>query len=215
MRAGSFVFAGGWTMLARSLCLAWMTGLAAVLSGCCCGPGYGCGEPWGGCYPCGKNYCAPSCGELFWSEWFSIPPECCDPCDDCGGFVGPRLNDALYSHGNDYHGWCEKRDAHRHRVQQSQYQAEEIQGEIDPAPTPAPAAEPYYENSGPMTRRVPSRGSHPVRRTSYQEPMPKNSRMAPRPQAQRLFSPAPQRPVDSYPSSRTLARPPRTRLFSQ
>jgi hypothetical protein len=53
---------------------------AALLSqaGCCCTD----------CWPCGKTWCGPQCGQVFWHEWFSHPPECCDPCDKCGNYTG-------------------------------------------------------------------------------------------------------------------------------
>jgi hypothetical protein len=28
------------------------------------------------------------CGEIYWGEWLSDPPDCCDPCDACGNFTG-------------------------------------------------------------------------------------------------------------------------------
>ena len=28
------------------------------------------------------------CGDVYWGEWISDPPDCCDPCDQCGGFSG-------------------------------------------------------------------------------------------------------------------------------
>lgn len=34
-----------------------------------------------------RTWCGPQCGEIFWSEWFSCPPLCCDPCNDCGDFT--------------------------------------------------------------------------------------------------------------------------------
>jgi hypothetical protein len=30
------------------------------------------------------------CGEVYWCDWISSPPECCDPCDDCGNWIGHR-----------------------------------------------------------------------------------------------------------------------------
>ena len=29
------------------------------------------------------------CDEVYWGEWMNHPPYCCDPCDDCGNWVGP------------------------------------------------------------------------------------------------------------------------------
>ncbi|MCE9526681.1 MAG: hypothetical protein K8R36_11575 [Planctomycetales bacterium] len=28
------------------------------------------------------------CSDVYWGEWISDPPDCCDPCDQCGGFSG-------------------------------------------------------------------------------------------------------------------------------
>jgi len=88
--------------------------LLAVQSGCCClscldwghGPA---GPLWT------RTWCGPQCGEIFWSEWFSIPPLCDDPCNDCGDFTcsnnpyvlsgpteweyGPIYDDGVRAHG--------------------------------------------------------------------------------------------------------------------
>ncbi len=32
--------------------------------------------------------CGDGCGEVYWGEWLSDPPDCVDPCDDCGFFNG-------------------------------------------------------------------------------------------------------------------------------
>ncbi|MDX1945420.1 MAG: hypothetical protein SFU86_08425 [Pirellulaceae bacterium] len=35
--------------------------------------------------------CGRGCGETYWGEWFSDPPDCCDPCDKCHGeWTGPH-----------------------------------------------------------------------------------------------------------------------------
>ena len=43
--------------------------------------------------PCGYlKYmltCGAGCSEIYWGEWISDPPDCCDPCDNCGNWVGP------------------------------------------------------------------------------------------------------------------------------
>ena len=36
--------------------------------------------------------CGSGCGGVYWNEWVSDPPVCCDPCDDCGCWVGPRCD---------------------------------------------------------------------------------------------------------------------------
>lgn len=46
--------------------------------------------------------CGAGCGEVYWGEWLSNPPDECDPCDNWGGFVGarccpPRFWDCLCS----------------------------------------------------------------------------------------------------------------------
>ncbi|WP_145099485.1 hypothetical protein [Anatilimnocola aggregata] len=51
------------------------------------------------CSPCGgglkywlngRCYAGRSCGERYVGEWVSDGPDCCDPCNKCGNFVGPR-----------------------------------------------------------------------------------------------------------------------------
>jgi hypothetical protein len=32
--------------------------------------------------------CGGGCGEVYYGEWFSTPPNCCDPCDDSQQWVG-------------------------------------------------------------------------------------------------------------------------------
>jgi len=32
------------------------------------------------------------CGDIYYGEWISDPPDCCDPCDQCGGFSGSGGN---------------------------------------------------------------------------------------------------------------------------
>lgn len=56
--------------------------------GCCAAR-----APW----PCGHMWYGCQCGEIWWNEWFSSPPCCCDPC--CGGeYTGP-VRDSTYSQG--------------------------------------------------------------------------------------------------------------------
>lgn len=64
-----------------------------------CG-GYGgnpCGDScWSGRGPlswlfgglCGGGCCGSGCGEFYWSDFYSEPPDCCDPCDRCGNWTG-------------------------------------------------------------------------------------------------------------------------------
>lgn len=32
--------------------------------------------------------CCKGCGDIYWGEWTSDPPDCCDPCDQGGDFTG-------------------------------------------------------------------------------------------------------------------------------
>ncbi len=36
--------------------------------------------------------CGSGCGDVYWNEWICDPPECCDPCDDGGCWVGPQYS---------------------------------------------------------------------------------------------------------------------------
>lgn len=87
--------------------------IAMLMTGCCCGPYGGCGVGGGcvtNCSDCdgvtyglgARNACGPlqhmnmlrkslvcggGCGEVYYGEWQSTPPDGCDPC--CGDqFVG-------------------------------------------------------------------------------------------------------------------------------
>jgi hypothetical protein len=33
-------------------------------------------------------WCGRSCGERYWGDFYSDPPDWCDPCDRCGNYVG-------------------------------------------------------------------------------------------------------------------------------
>lgn len=85
---------------------AWVfLGLLSCLSvtGCCVsrpgGPVDPCsrdheGGSCGRCGPFGGGLnrllsCGSDCGEVYWDEWLSDPPDCCDPCVG-GQYVGPR-----------------------------------------------------------------------------------------------------------------------------
>lgn len=97
-------------MLMRIL-LSTMTGIMTIwMSGCCCGPGAGpCGPCPSQCNNCDdagygqfpmvygplhgltqlrkSMVCGSGCGEAYYDEWVSTPPDACDPCHD-DQFVG-------------------------------------------------------------------------------------------------------------------------------
>jgi hypothetical protein len=68
---------------------------------CCCDP---CADPCGNCCYARPWYrgplsclfalftpncwCGPSCGQRYWGDFYSDPPDCCDPCDRCGNYAG-------------------------------------------------------------------------------------------------------------------------------
>jgi hypothetical protein len=67
---------GEFHMSLRTCQLAMLALVVAVQCGCCC-PSR---RPW----PSGPMWYGPQCGDRYWHEWFSIPPECRDRCNCCG-----------------------------------------------------------------------------------------------------------------------------------
>jgi hypothetical protein len=162
----------------------------ALASGCCCH------TPW----PCGDTYCGTYCGCKYWHEWFSHKPRCCDPCDECGNFVGslnPYVESGppytpygpLYSNGS---------PTNRPRGDAAMYPtpADPVPAEPTPA-TPTPAEPP----SGVFEETQPPSGA---------EEMPGPSTSLPR--GGQYRSASRYGPVDSPRGSRTLGKP-RARLF--
>ena len=147
-----------------------------------------CGKPW----PCGNTYYGMQCSCLYWHEWFSHKPCCCDPCNQCGQFTqsrnpyvktGPRYTrfGEVYSDG-------------------SGSNAPGAIGELynGPQPTPASPPEGVMENLGPTpAEELPRPGPGPTTRM----PMRQASRLS-----DGFYSP---------PASRTMGRPQRTRLFTR
>lgn len=39
-----------------------------------------------------RTYCCDGCGEKYCNEWHSDPPACCEPCDNCGAYIGCDRN---------------------------------------------------------------------------------------------------------------------------
>ncbi|MFO0868502.1 MAG: hypothetical protein U0935_06095 [Pirellulales bacterium] len=92
--------------------LSWISAATLLImsaSGCCVhrmgGPYDPCGTPEPVLYPheaqsCRTGSCRSTlgerascrwgCGEIYWDEWLSDPPDCCDPCDGCGNWAGPQ-----------------------------------------------------------------------------------------------------------------------------
>jgi hypothetical protein len=97
--------------------------------GTACGPGvssckflYGhCGPPREPCIVTGVRGvfaafgfhccgCENGCGEKYWGDWCSDPPDCWDPCDCHGNFVGGCSGPPAYApgpYGGPVDGWVE------------------------------------------------------------------------------------------------------------
>lgn len=104
--AATAVFASGCCCLDQVYCpSSCPNGLQSMSDSCgsCSAPGGSCngGSCHGGsCHggscnggsQCLKNKlsCCKGCGEIYWGEWISDPPDDCDPCDGHGNWVGPR-----------------------------------------------------------------------------------------------------------------------------
>ncbi len=39
------------------------------------------------------TWMGPACGEQYWGDYMSYPPDCCDPCDCHGNYTGMHVND--------------------------------------------------------------------------------------------------------------------------
>ncbi len=101
-------------MLIRYSLMLSFVSLVALMTGCCCGPGAGgCGPCPGNCNDCDDAgfgripvacgplgtlanvkrsiVCGGGCGEAYYGEWTSSPPDACDPCcgSDFGGGARP------------------------------------------------------------------------------------------------------------------------------
>jgi hypothetical protein len=44
----------------------------------------------------------PSCGERYWGDFYSDPPACHDPCDQCGNYVGRTYSSGNWGSGRGY-----------------------------------------------------------------------------------------------------------------
>ncbi len=163
-----------------------------LLAGCLSQFGYAFDRtPW----PCGRTYYGCQCGCVFWHEWFSHKPCCCEPCNQCGQFT--QSNNPYVVTGPHYTRFGEVYSDGSGSNRPGAI-GELYNGPNSSEPTPAqptPAAPGVMEDMGPV----------PGGPTTM---MPR-SRMT---TAQRYDSGG---QFDSTPSSRTMGRPSRTRLFTR
>jgi hypothetical protein len=166
-----------------------------LLAGCLSHLGYGFErEPW----PCGKTYYGCQCGCLFWHEWFSHKPPCCEPCNQCGQFTAS--NNAYVVTGPNYTRFGEVYSDGSGSSRPGAI-GELYNGPSSGQPTPAqptPADPGVMEDIGP----TPAAPSGPTT-------------MAPRSRTASAQSYSNGGRFESLPSSRTMGMPPRTRLFTR
>jgi len=70
-------------MLLRSVGMVLLGLVIATQSGCCLLHKFCCWKK-------SCEFCGDGCGEVYWSEWHNDPPDCLDPCNRCGNYVGPQ-----------------------------------------------------------------------------------------------------------------------------
>jgi hypothetical protein len=141
--------------------------------------------PW----PCGRTYYGNQCGCFYWQEWFSHKPRCCDPCTTCGTFVGST--NPYVQAGPPY----------------TRFGALYSDGSGQRAP--GSIGELYSTPAGP----TPAEPEGVMEDTAPTEELPGPSTSVPRGSSPQMTARG--GPVDSPRYSRTLGKPPRTRLFSR
>lgn len=108
-----------------------------------CGPGYY-GRPWHrgplSCVfalfsPC--NWWGPHCGERYWGDFYSDPPDCWDPCDGCGNYTGSGYSSYGGANGG-YEGYRQRSATGNVFSDAETVPAGEIvERRVGPAPKPA------------------------------------------------------------------------------
>jgi hypothetical protein len=169
-----------------------------LLAGCLTHVGYAIHhDPW----PCGRTYYGCQCGGLFWHEWFSHKPCCCDPCNQCGQFTasnnpyvvnGPRYTrfGEVYSDGS---------GSNRPGAIGELYNGPSTGEPTPAAPGPAP--------NEPAPEMLDEMGPTPAGPSGPTTMIPRSRVTASPRSADQRF--------ESMPPSRTMGRPPRTRLFTR
>lgn len=86
-------FSGCAALHRGSHCVDGTCGPGVGKSDCSACQGSGCGQCLDAAKRClhDKLTCGSGCGSLVLDEWFDNPPDCCDPCDNWGGWTGNRV----------------------------------------------------------------------------------------------------------------------------
>jgi len=89
--------------------------------------------------PLAWSCCDTSCGEIYWGDFHGDPPDCCDPCDDCGNWTGRGCAAGVCAGGGD--GNWVARDGAPHQAPRIISQTEHVVEPASPSkPTLAPQA---------------------------------------------------------------------------
>ena len=83
-------------MLKKLLSTALLALVVTSQTGCVLVQGFWCCAHRLCCLQRSMEYHCEDCGEQYCHEWFSDPPACCDPCDRCGNYMGPRHHGQHY-----------------------------------------------------------------------------------------------------------------------
>lgn len=140
--------------------------------------------------PCdsGCGSCS-GCGERYWGEWHSDPPDKVDPCDNCGNWIGRRPHNGPWwkrlrwtGHGK-YGGGCGGACSHGSGLHGSDPHSGDImlEGvprsgvEIMEGPEELQRPAPREARQPTPASRTDSEVSVMTRRASYERPKPKHS----------------------------------------
>ena len=52
------------------------------------------------------TWMGPACGERYWGDYMSYPPDCCDPCDCYGNYTGMHVSNCPQRGGRQVCGTC-------------------------------------------------------------------------------------------------------------
>jgi hypothetical protein len=123
-------------------------------SGSCEDP---CGDPCGsGCYArcwhrgplscvfallAPSTWCGAPCGERYWGDFYSDPPDCSDPCDGYGNYAGGGIRSYASGNGMVRSSGCKHCNGGGGTTQYSgdMDEGEVVNDRIQPSPSPVPA----------------------------------------------------------------------------